>query len=175
MDISLDMDATTHDEDLELRLIDPLKNRFRVYGLTECRTLFGELCLRIVWGRIGNRRLREKSEVFRDRAALLRRRADLLGRRRRHGYVSNSTPQDAPRGVPRARSADRDRAIAEARAVVEQHGLPLEEATARKLVARWRDATVAIVQYLEAKGAGMLDLVDASTLAGLFVEEAVVA
>ena len=143
-----------------------VKNRFRVYGLTECRTLFGEVCLRIVWGRIGTRRLREKSEVFGDRAALLRRRDELLGRRRRHGYVSNSTP----RAAARARGAERDRSSAEARAVVEQHGLPLEEATARKLVARWRDATLAIVRYLEAKGAGVLDLVDASTLAGLFVE-----
>jgi len=89
--------------------------------------------------------------------------------------VSSPTPQDAPRGAPRARTANSDRAIAEARAVVEQHGLPLEEATARKLVARWRDATLAIAQCLEAKGAGVLDLVDASTLAGLFVEAAVVA
>jgi hypothetical protein len=39
--------------------VDPAKSRFRSYGLTECRTLFGELCLRIVWGRIGNRRRRE--------------------------------------------------------------------------------------------------------------------
>jgi hypothetical protein len=30
--------------DLELRLVDPAKNRFRLYGLTVCRTLFGELC-----------------------------------------------------------------------------------------------------------------------------------
>jgi len=58
--------------DLELRLVDPAKNRFRIYGLTECRTLFGELCLRIVWGRIGNRRPRECTEVFEDRSALER-------------------------------------------------------------------------------------------------------
>ena len=42
--------------DLELRLINPAKNAFRIYGLSECVTLFGEVCLRIVWGRIGNRR-----------------------------------------------------------------------------------------------------------------------
>ena len=171
MDMSFDMDANTHNEDFELRLIDPLKNRFRVYGLTECRTLFGEVCLRIVWGRIGNRRLREKSEVFRDRAALLRRRDELLGLRRRHGYVSTSTP----RAAARARPPEADRAIAVARAVVEQHGLPIREATVRKLISRWRDATLAIVGYLEAKGAGVFDLVDASTLAGLFVEAAAVA
>ena len=40
------------------------KTAFEFTGLTECRTLFGELCLRIVWGRIGNRRLRERSETF---------------------------------------------------------------------------------------------------------------
>jgi predicted DNA-binding WGR domain protein len=83
--------------DLELRLVDPSKNRFRIYGLTECTTLFGELCLRIVWGRIGNRRPRERSEVFTDRAALERRREELLGRRRRHGYVSTTTPRAAAR------------------------------------------------------------------------------
>jgi hypothetical protein len=38
---------------------------------------------------------------------------------------------------------------------------------------RWRNATLAIVRFLEAKGAGVLDLVDASTLAGMFVEAAV--
>ncbi len=41
--------------------------------------------------------------------------------------------------------------------------------TARELVARWHDATLAIVRYLEAKGAGVLDLVDAPMLAELFV------
>ena len=55
--------------DLELRLIDPLRNARRLYGLTECTTRFGELCLRIVWGRLGNRRPRERSEVFDDHAA----------------------------------------------------------------------------------------------------------
>ncbi len=67
--------------DVELRSVDPSRNRFRLYGITECCTLFGELCLRIVWGRIGNRRLRERSEVFEDRAALQRRREELLERR----------------------------------------------------------------------------------------------
>jgi predicted DNA-binding WGR domain protein len=80
-------------DDVELRLVDPSRNRFRIYGLTECRTLFGELCLRIVWGRIGNRRLRERSEIFPDRETLVRRRRELFGRRERHGYVSTSTPR----------------------------------------------------------------------------------
>jgi predicted DNA-binding WGR domain protein len=105
-------------DDVELRLVDPSRNRFRIYGLTECRTLFGELCLRIVWGRIGYRRLRERSEVFLDRAALVRRRRELLGRRERHGYVSTSTPRAAARarGEHRAEhpaAAPAERAILE--------------------------------------------------------------
>lgn len=161
------MHVDAHNEDLELRLIDPVKNRFRLYGVTECRTLFGELCLRIVWGRIGNRRLRERSEVFADRSALLRRRDELLGRRKRHGYVSTSTPRAAARARGAARAFDL-RAYAVASALLEQHCLPLFDSTARKLVARWRDATDAIVRFIEARGGGALDLVDASTLAGMF-------
>lgn len=154
--------------DLELRLVDPAKNRFRIYGLTECRTLFGELCLRIVWGRIGNRRPRERTEVFEDRSALESRREELLGRRRRHGYVSTTTPCVA---AP-ARSEQRTEpgpSCAIERAILEAHGLPLEETMARTLVARWHAATVAILRHIEAKGAEMLDLVDVSTLAGMFV------
>jgi len=153
--------------DLELRLVDPAKNRLRIYGLTECRTLFGELCLRIVWGRIGNRRPRERTEVFEDRGALERRREELLGRRRRHGYVSTT-----PRAPARARSAQRTEPrpfCAIERAILEAHGLPLEETMARTLVARWHAATVVILRHIEAKGAEMLDLVDVSSLAGMFV------
>ena len=52
---------------------------------------------------------------------------------------------------------------------MEAHGLSLGDASAWKLVAQWRAATVAIVRYLEAHGAAVLDLVDASILAGMFV------
>jgi hypothetical protein len=45
----------------------------------------------------------------------------------------------------------------------------VEDATARTLVARWHAATNAIVHYLRARGADVLDLVDASTLADMFV------
>jgi predicted DNA-binding WGR domain protein len=72
-------------DDVELRLIDPDRNRFRLYGMTECLTLFGELCLVIAWGRIGQP-LRRRSEMFVDRDALERRRDALLARRRRNGY-----------------------------------------------------------------------------------------
>ncbi len=152
--------------DLELRLVDPAKNRFRIYGLTECRTLFGELCLRIVWGRIGNRRLRERSEVFEDRVALLRRRQELLGRLQRHGYVPTAAPRKAAHW-----STDQDSPNAHAieREIVEAHGLPLGDPTARELVTRWHAATLAIVGYLKARGTEALDLIDASTLAGMFV------
>jgi predicted DNA-binding WGR domain protein len=156
--------------DLELRLVDPVKNRFRIYGLTECRTLFGELCLRIVWGRIGNRRLRERSEVFADRSALTRRRDELLGRRRRHGYVSPTTPRAVARARNEQRSAEPPQVThAIERAILEAHGLPVEDGTARTLVTQWHAATAAIIRYVEGKGAEMLDLVDASTLASLFV------
>lgn len=175
MDISLRMHTDVDDlEDLELRLVDPAANRFRLYGVTECRTLFGELCLRIVWGRIGNRRLRERSEVFGDRASLARRRDELLGRRRRHGYVATSTP----RAAARARAQERPEGVSgprhpwhvlAERVLVEAHGMPIEDPTARSLVARWHAATLRIVQHLHAKGAGLLDLIDASTLASMFI------
>lgn len=101
------MDAIPYD--LELRLVDPAKNRFRLYGLTVCRTLFGELCLRIVWGRIGTRALRERSEVFRDEGSLERRRRELLVRRRRHGYVARGETETEPprsrRGEPKPEAA----------------------------------------------------------------------
>ncbi len=154
--------------DLELRLVDPAKNRFRIYGITECTTLFGELCLRIVWGRIGNRRPRERSEVFADRIALERRREELLGRRRRHGYVSMNTPRAAARARHEQRT-ELPAAHAVERAILEAHGLPVEDMAARTLVSRWHSATVAILRYLEAKGTEALDLVDASMLAEMFV------
>lgn len=72
-------------DDVELRLIDPERNRFRLYGMTECLTLFGERCLVIAWGRIGQP-LRRRCEMFVDRDALERRRQALLARRRRNGY-----------------------------------------------------------------------------------------
>lgn len=72
--------------DVELRLVDPARNRFRVYGVTADRTLFGELCLVIAWGRVG-RPLRRRTEVFADEGVRDRRLRELLARRRRHGYV----------------------------------------------------------------------------------------
>jgi predicted DNA-binding WGR domain protein len=162
---------TTDDlqDDVELRLVDPSRNRFRIYGLTECRTLFGELCLRIVWGRIGNRRLRERSETFPDRTALVHRRRELLGRRERHGYVSTAMAKGAARARAEQHVETGKAAHATERAILDAHGLLVEDATAQTLVARWRAATTAIVDYLRARGAEVLDLVDVSTLADMFV------
>jgi predicted DNA-binding WGR domain protein len=174
------------DVDVELRLIDPARNAFRLYGLTACRTLFGELCLRIQWGRIGNRRVRERSETFPDRAALERRRTELLARRRQHGYrLAGEEPTAASEAIlpvpelrahrlalaplpapspaiVRARAAERD--------IVEAHGLSLGERAVQQLVVRWHEATAAIARYLEERRAEHLDLVDVSTLAAMYVE-----
>lgn len=71
---------------IELRHIDPERNRFRLYRMAEQPTLFGEVDLVIEWGRIGYA-LNRRVEIFVDQLALERRRRELLGRRRRHGYV----------------------------------------------------------------------------------------
>lgn len=71
---------------IDLHLTDPARNRFRRYRVHEDRTLFAEPCLIIEWGRIGTR-LRRREEVFASEAALARRLAELLARRRYHGYV----------------------------------------------------------------------------------------
>ena len=66
------------------------RNRQRHYSITEARTLFGELCLVIVWGRIG-RCPRVRTEVFTTYEDLTKRRNELLERRRQHGYVNAAT------------------------------------------------------------------------------------
>jgi predicted DNA-binding WGR domain protein len=70
--------------------MDRARNRFRVYGLTEGRTLFGEPCLRVVWGRLG-RPLRDRTEVFASEAALQARRRELMAERKRHQYFAPSS------------------------------------------------------------------------------------
>ena len=171
-------------DDMELRLVDPAKNRYRLYGLTVCRTLFGEWCLRIVWGRIGHRRLRERSEMFRDENALERRRRELLLRRQRRGYVTNAaTGVTSPRSRTRRRESKEAQArlplhscASTARDIVESHGLSLEDARARELVSAWMRATRALAQFAARRDAAgshesgkPLDLVDASTLASLYL------
>ncbi len=170
--------------DVELRLVDPARNAFRIYGLTSCRDLFGQPCLRIQWGRLGSRRIRERCETFDRVEALEQRRNELLVRRRRHGYqAASEVPQTvAPRTrAPRAplptalplqpseRSAVLTR-MAVHRDILEAHGLPLDARGVRQLVARWRTATEALASYLEERRAEHLDLVDVSTLAAMYVE-----
>ena len=158
------MEAMPLEDDVEMCLVDPLRNRFRVYGMTVCRTLFGELCLRIAWGRVGSRRLRERSETFHDAAALEQRRAQLVALRRQHGYEARRGGE----GQLHARRPELPDA-AVARAVVEAHGLSLASPDARKLVGRWYAATREIARYLEERQADTFDLVDISTLAALYV------
>jgi hypothetical protein len=85
MDADLEVICPMVAEDIELWSLDPTRNRFRVYALSEGRTLFGEPYLWLVWGRLGSG-LRERTEIFRSRGALLRRRTELVSLRRKHGY-----------------------------------------------------------------------------------------
>ena len=70
---------------LELRQIDPARGRARRYRLSECRSLFGDRAILIVWGRIG-RPARVRLETFDSEAELAARWRELLGRRVAHGY-----------------------------------------------------------------------------------------
>lgn len=182
------MHAADDAPDIELRLIDPSKNRYRLYGLTECRTLFGELCLRVVWGRIGHRKLRERSETFDGVGELEARRAELLARRRQHGYrvIERRTPRrltehhDTALGTVLASPATERAAVPVAvleveRELVEAHGLPLRDAVAHALVERWHEAARELAAYLEERTPDVLDLVDVSTLASMYARAAGIA
>ena len=81
----MDEDVTT--DAIELRLVDQARNRLRVYRLCDAVDLFGERCLLIQWGRLGQR-LRTRLEPFKDDAARELRRAELVALRKRHGYTS---------------------------------------------------------------------------------------
>jgi predicted DNA-binding WGR domain protein len=157
------------DVDVELRLIDPARNACRLYGLTTCTTLFGEPCLRVQWGRIGHRRVRERSEVFTSVDALEERRSELLARRAQHGYrFVPATTEQAVLPLPAVPTTAARAAVQ--RDIVEAHGLHLQERAARQLVERWHRATTALASYLHERSAENLDLVDVSTLASMYVE-----
>jgi predicted DNA-binding WGR domain protein len=68
-----------------LKLVDPSRNCFRHYAITECKTLFEDHALLISWGRIG-KAPRTRCEVFASEGALNKRRDALLAVRRAHGY-----------------------------------------------------------------------------------------
>jgi predicted DNA-binding WGR domain protein len=90
---------------LEFRQIDPTRRRARRYHLCECRSLFGERAILIVWGRIG-RPARARLETFETEAKLEDRWRELLARRKAHGYQLHtttscrSTRSSSLRGVP---------------------------------------------------------------------------
>lgn len=101
--------------DLEFRLVDRERQRFRLYGITEARTLFGEACLVIAWGRIGTK-LRVRTETFDEGTSLARRWRELVGRRRRKGYVQVLAGEERPaehagRAKPRRRGPARPRQL----------------------------------------------------------------
>lgn len=70
---------------IHLRLVDRARNRSRFYGVRECETLFGELCLHITWGRIG-RDGKERTEIFATESDRIKRRDVLVRLRQNHGY-----------------------------------------------------------------------------------------
>lgn len=70
---------------VELRQLDPSRNRARMYRLAESSSLFGERGLMITWGRIG-RAPRVRFEPIESDAALHARWSELLKRRLAHGY-----------------------------------------------------------------------------------------
>ncbi len=72
---------------IHMRLFDPEHDRLRLYSMREQMTLFGTPELLIEWGRLGHR-LRLRIERFPCSEMLEKRKAELLARRHRHGYVS---------------------------------------------------------------------------------------
>jgi predicted DNA-binding WGR domain protein len=76
-------------QSIELRSIDPKRDRARHYYLATCRSLFGEPALLITWGRIG-RPPRARLETFESMTKLTKRRTELLARRRAHGYIEHA-------------------------------------------------------------------------------------
>ena len=66
-------------------LINPERGWARVYYLEERPTLFGEVHLFILWGRLGQKP-RTRTEIFDTVAELEQRRDELVARRRSHGY-----------------------------------------------------------------------------------------
>ena len=54
--------------------------------------------------------------------------------------------------------------------VLEAHALRLDDPIARELVDRWRRAALELALFIEGRRNQHVDLVDASTLAGMFVE-----
>lgn len=75
---------------IHMRMFDPSKDKLRLYALHEQMTLFGAPELLIEWGRLGHRQ-RLRVERFESKDMLDKRKRELIGRRRRHGYVDVHT------------------------------------------------------------------------------------
>lgn len=71
--------------EVELRHVDPSRDRFRRYHLAETRTLYGERGLLITWGRIGHP-ARTRLETFANDVDAAARWDELFSRRQAHGY-----------------------------------------------------------------------------------------
>ena len=72
---------------VELWSVDPAANRARGYRVATTRTLFGEPCVKIQWGRIGQH-WREKTELYPDDALCEQRVRTLVNLRTGRGYVA---------------------------------------------------------------------------------------
>ena len=83
--LSLNLEQT-----IELRRIEPKKNRFRRYRIRRSRTLFDEDCLLIEWGRLGQP-LRLRVESFHSPTQLHKRVEELIELRKKRGYLATST------------------------------------------------------------------------------------
>ena len=71
---------------VELRKVVPKENCYRRYKVSEQKLLFGGYDLILEWGRIGTSS-RLKVETCVSVEELRRRREEVLGKRRRHGYM----------------------------------------------------------------------------------------
>jgi predicted DNA-binding WGR domain protein len=71
---------------VELRKVVPEQNCYRRYKVSEQKLLFGGYDLILEWGRIGTSS-RLKVETCRSVEEIRKKREEVLGKRRRHGYV----------------------------------------------------------------------------------------
>lgn len=73
---------------IELELRRVMHKRTRVYSMVATRDLFGSLVLRVRYGRLGWRTLREREEAFTTEHALTTRVRELVTTRLHHGYTA---------------------------------------------------------------------------------------
>ncbi|MEO9735478.1 MAG: WGR domain-containing protein [Hyphomicrobiales bacterium] len=81
--MQLDLFPTT----VHMRCIDPSRNKWRYYGMSVQRNLFGEWELSREWGRIGHTS-RLRRDVFASPGRALDSMRDLVTRKSRRGYAA---------------------------------------------------------------------------------------